>query len=238
MPAYTCRYLAYQHMIAYLDTLRSFLDTPVGKFPWSGRMITFEYALQIFTTAIAFTVVMMTIRRKGSSWILNIIKKLLGMVVYLTQGLYAKIMLDCVLILKSSYGLYKWGFRSKKRSSQQEITILTKEALLEFVAIALLGWLLVGSLLYWLYNAYPALKGKRPFIDGFHASFTVINYYLLAQKKRESWLFCLAAQIAYAYLFITGVKPFALKYLGYIFLSLRGLHQWDKNYQKSVGKSA
>ncbi|MEM7362167.1 MAG: nicotinamide riboside transporter PnuC [Bacteroidota bacterium] len=225
-------------MTAYLDTFRNFLDTPLGRTPWSGKVITFEYTLQILTTCIAFLVVILTIQRKGYAWMLNILKKLFGMVIYLTQGLYAKIILDCVLIMKSSYGLYKWGFRSKKSSSQKEITILTKDSLLMFFLIALTGWVLSGSLLYILYQTYPALKGKSPFIDGFHASFAVVNYYLLAQKKRESWLFSFAAHISYAYLFIMGAKPFAIKYIGYLCLSLRGLDQWDKNYKKNAGKSA
>lgn len=228
-------------MTTYLDTLRSFLNTPLVNLAFAKVTIemTRGNALQLFTTFLAFSVVLLTIYKKGYAFILNITKKLLGFILYLGEGLYAKIILDLILILKSGYVLYKWGYKPKKQQVyEQDITTLSTNEFVFFLFVALIGWLFFGITLQFFYNTFSWINGRSPFIDAFHTSFAIINYYLLAQKKRESWLFSLAGQVAFAYLFIMGVKPFAIKYIGYIFLSLRGYYQWGIYAKKRASKTS
>ena len=112
--------------------------------------------------------------------------------------------------------------------------MLTLHETLFFVGLTIVGAWVFGYILAYSYLAWPSLKGASPYKDSIHTFCSIINYYLLAQKKREAWLFSLAGQVVYAYLFAKGLEPFAFKYVGYIFLSLRGFYQWHQAYKKDA----
>lgn len=192
---------------------------------------------QSVSTLIAFLVVIFTIHEKSFAWILNIIKKLMNFFIYYSKGLYAKITLDLILIIKSGYALYKWGYQPKKTRIKQNISALTMTELLFFTGLAIIGSLLIGFILNYSYLVWPSLQGQNSYKDGFHTACSIINYYLLAQKKREAWLFSLAGQVVYAYLFATGLEPFAFKYIGYTFLSMRGFYKWHQAYRKNKAQT-
>lgn len=149
-----------------------------------------------------------------------------------------KLPLTLSLSSKAYTAYLNGGTNPQKKNAKEDITILTKSEFFNFLSLAIAGWIIFGIILSFLYEAYPWLKGRRPFIDSFHCAFNIINYYLLANKKRECWLFSFAGHVAYAYLFITGQKGFAFKYVGYLILSVRGYYKWDKAYKKSIGKTS
>ena len=191
---------------------------------------------QLVSTVIAFTVVILTTQENGYAWALNILKKVMNFFIYFAGGLYAKCALDLLLIGKSGYGLYRWGYRSNRKAKKDKITTLLPINMLFYTCMALTIWLVLGYALDWAYMTWPKVQGKSPYIDSFHFAGSLINYYLLAHKKREAWIFSLGGQVAYAYLFATGLQPFAFKYVGYTILSIRGFYKWHKAAKANQAK--
>ena len=187
---------------------------------------------QSISTVIAFSVVIFTIQEKKFAWILNIFKKVVNFFIYFQKGLFAKLILDYILMIKSAYAFSTWDRKPKKKRDAQHISALRPKELLLFCFLVIVGWLCFGYILAYAYSKWPSLEGKKPYKDSFHAACSIVNYYLLAHKKREAWLFSLAGQIVYVTLFIKWKEPFAVKYLGYIFLSIRGFYKWHQAYKK------
>lgn len=185
--------------------------------------------LESLLTCLAFSVVITTTREKRYGWLLNIAKKTMGLCIYYLQSLYVKCTLDLILIIKSFYGWYRWGAKVKnKKSIEPKVTALSVEEIFGFSALGLIGMVVLG----FVYGRY--LNSSLAYEDGLHASMSLINYYLLAQKKREAWLFSLVGQLVYIHVCYTKGMLFFFKYVLYVFLSIRGFYKWHQAYEKNI----
>ena len=222
--------------MSYLQDFKSYLLKFI-EMPWmevtlpliqKSVVINFSFVLQIFLTFISFSVVIKTAQRKRYGWALNIAKKSLGLTLYFLKGLYVKCTLDLILIGKSFYGWYAWGAKKDSKDKKPlSVTALSWQAFF----IYYVGSIVAGLLLGYIYGHY--LKADKSYLDGLHATMSIINYYLLAKRKREAWLFCLTGQVLYIHVCYTKGMFFFFKYLVYAVLSIRGLYQWDQTYKLS-----
>ena len=188
--------------------------------------ITPRLVLEFFLTCLSFTVVVKTTQEKRYSWLLNILKKTLGLCIYYVRGLYIKCTLDVLLMGNSLYGWYQWGQEGKKRRRPKEVTTLSVSMFLSYYVLGIAGAVVLG----FVYDRY--LQADKPYMDGLHATMSLLNYYLLARKKREAWLFCLTGQIVYIYVCYEKGMLFLWKYILYSLLSMRGFWRWHQAYKQ------
>lgn len=220
-----------QDFQAYIAFLRDYLETPWTQYtlPWKGEevvvKVTPDALIQLLLTCLALNVVFKTVNRNRKGWALNIVKKTMGFSIYLIKGLFIKCTLDVLLIMNSVYGWQQWkGGGTKKANQPVRVTTLRPALFLGIYALAIVIALGLG----FVYSRYTAQK--KPYLDGLHAVMSLLNYYFLAKKKREAWLFSLTGQIAYIYVCYDQKMIFLLKYILYTILSMRGFYRWHKAY--------
>ena len=189
---------------------------------------------------LSLVTIVLHIREKRSSWELNAVRKMLGLYIYgVLRQLYIKFSFDFCLILYSCYGWYRWGGKKNKKKLR-----VTRVPLFEYILLFVLG--IAGGILLGDLFAYWVPGSKKPYYDGFHTLFVMITYILLAEKKREAWLFWSVANITYIALFWGDVvdklhskgalesAQLLCKYVGYIFLGLHGLLKWHRAMQRNT----
>ena len=67
--------------------------------------LTPSFLWQFSSTLLAFLVVILTTHQKSYAWVLNIVKKLMNLCIYYYRGLYLKVILDLILIVKSGLSI-------------------------------------------------------------------------------------------------------------------------------------
>ncbi len=176
---------------------------------------------------ISLIVFVLYVFQKPSSWILNSLKKILGLVTYYRYGFASKCVLDVFLIMESIYGWLQWRLKSQKCSKKSKKEATNKP---NYFHLTTYIFLYAHTMLLVFYFG---VRGKYKYIDFIHSVIMIIAYYLLAHKKKEAWLFVLASSLLYSYLLYQNNSVILFKYVIYAPISVLGFSRWKKNEQKN-----
>ncbi len=122
----------------------------------------------------------------------------------------------------SAYGIYNWN---KGSQNEKELPISTY-SLYVHVRIVLVGLSVSGFLIYLSQNSSII---QLPILDAITTVFLVIGTILLVQRKLFSWLYLVAADVVYLYIYgQSGLWLFVGVMVIYIVFGIVGYRAWNK----------
>lgn len=163
-------------------------------------------------------------------WVFSIAMSALYVGVYLSQHMYANMVLSIYNIAVSVYGICAW---KKGGSSKDEAPIVRfplRRLPLLVGAIALLVPLLAWVL-------WSMGETSAPWLDGLTASLSVAGMWMLAKKYCEQWLCWIVADMLYVAMFVQeSMWPSAVLYAVYVSIALFGYAKWRRESAAQVAR--
>ncbi|WP_269524363.1 nicotinamide riboside transporter PnuC [Coraliomargarita parva] len=164
------------------------------------------------------------IKEKLASWPLFIL--CYGSYVYLSYlyQLKAFMLMNAVFVVLSFYGWFKWSRPQQVAEPEMAIRHISKPRLAICLGVLTASTLLLGTLLQHLGEA------KVPFLDAFATSMGFIAQWMLSRKYIETWFCWIISDLIYIRLLgqegsLTSVFLFSV----FVFLALKGLHDWKQS---------
>lgn len=187
--------------------------------------------LEVFGVILAITNIVLDTRQNVWARPLSLLGTTITLYFYYSVGLYAKCLLNCIYIVLHVYGWYQWLYGGKNKTPLQ-ISTTPYSQLVAWVVVGLLGAGVLGAVLGRYSNA------DVPYWDSLHTVLALIAYWLLINKKIETWVVWLFADILYAVvLYYKGIYLFSGLYAFYIILVIHGYHTWRRSYQQTKALS-
>ncbi len=128
-------------------------------------------------------------------------------------------------------GLWRWQTRRAARGPER-VKPITALSLREHAYI-IAGGLAVSLLCGVLAQAYT--KVSFPYLDALTTVFSVVGTFLLVERKLENWLYLLAMDVLYVYLYSAkGSALFAGLFVVYTLLAGVGYYNWRRLRMEAV----
>ena len=122
----------------------------------------------------------------------------------------------------SIWGLYKW---KKGGDDQQELPI-TKMSTADHLSVIGISALL-GIGIAWITR--NIMDTSLPYLDAITTAFAIVVTYMLVIRKLENWIYWVAIDLAYVYIFINQSAPLLAGIMGiYTLLAIYGYKEWSK----------
>jgi nicotinamide mononucleotide transporter len=144
---------------------------------------------------------------------------------------YYNLWLDALLQLfyvgMGFLGIYRWKYGDQKQADLPVSRMTWEQHLL----IAVGGFIIALAFGY-LFDEYT--PAAATYLDAVTTVFAVITTFLLVQKKLENWLYWIAIDAAYVYLYSSrGALLFALLMAIYVVIAVFGYYSWRKGGSSS-----
>jgi nicotinamide mononucleotide transporter len=124
-------------------------------------------------------------------------------------------------------GIYRWKYGDQKQADLPVSRMTWEQHLL----IAVGGFIIALAFGY-LFDEYT--PAAATYLDAVTTVFAVITTFLLVQKKLENWLYWIAIDAAYVYLYSSrGALLFALLMAIYVVIAVFGYYSWRKGGSSS-----
>lgn len=161
--------------------------------------------------------VYLTAKENKWCWYIGIIGIAFYMIVFYQNGLYGNFYLQFVFIIQSILGIVNWD----KHKADLKPTWLKNWKLI--FGIFMISATTVVMLLDANYDRIPTT-------DGITTTLSVFGMFLLAYKKIDAWLYWLAANLIYVFMFYqSGLLISTITYSIFSVLSIIGLFKWIKS---------
>lgn len=153
-------------------------------------------------------------------WLPGIMGSLISSWLFYQSLLYS----ECILYLfYAFFGLYGWW--SWSRPQKQAIVRKNSPFHTTAIAIALLGGLLLGTLVKTFSSA------QLPMLDAFSTSFSFVATWLEAKKILRHWIYWIGINVFSIWLYSSrGLDILAMQMVLFSLLSIWGWFQWKKTY--------
>jgi nicotinamide mononucleotide transporter len=166
--------------------------------------------------------VWLVVRQNVWNYPIGIANNIFFLVLFTRSRLFGDAGLQVVYMVLALHGWYMWlrggATHTGVRIERASVRLLSVMALL----------LIVGTA--GLTMALQAAKGASPFFDALTTALSLVAQFLQNTKKLEHWLFWIAADVFYIYLYVTrGLTLTAVLYFVFLCMCIVGLVQWRKS---------
>jgi nicotinamide mononucleotide transporter len=181
--------------------------------------------IEIFAILASLGGVILSMAKKSTAWICNILASGLYGYVFWQNGLYSDMELQGFFILMALYGWWTWSRAEQNWKPERA----SNAQLMGGLAIALLFG--VGSGFLHL-NYFPSVS--FPFLDASLTGLSIYGTWLATRRKIENWLVWIVVDIAYVGMYATKeLWGTAALYLVFIILAIKGYLDWLKPLKNS-----
>jgi nicotinamide mononucleotide transporter len=184
--------------------------------------------LQVVCTTLGVAMAVLNARERIIARPISIAGAILSSFIYYPAGLYAKCLLNSIVLVLNLYGWYRWLYGGTDKTPLQ-ISKTNPPALIRMLLACVVGAATLGSLLYQYSHA------DLPYWDSLHTTTYLIAQWLLVNKKLESWILWMMADVLYiVVLYHKGLYLFSVLHVFYTFLAIYGYRIWRRSYHKQV----
>ncbi len=149
-----------------------------------------------------------------------------GLNAWLLYGLYADAVLQIFYFVTGIYGWWYWC-RGGDKGSSAKITDLDLPSWALCLSVLVSGTFAIGHYLE------VTTDSTVPYLDSYTTVICLIAQVLLMLKVRSAWLFWIAANVVYVYLFhIKGLSALSTLYVAFIFNAILGYANWSSVKRK------
>ena len=178
---------------------------------------------ELTAAALGIVAVFLQIRVNSFYWVVSILNVSMYIWVYVSQRLYALMILMVYYVAMSVYGYYKWCFGDKHsnklfklRISHTNLRTWIYMVIAVFALFMIIAWAL-----------YEFTDSGTPILDGLVTALSFAATWLLARKKIENWLVWLVADIISCYLYYSQkMYPTLALYIFLSIMALIGYYSW------------
>ncbi len=184
--------------------------------------------LQIACAALGVVMAVLNAREKIIARPVSIVSAIMSSFVYYPAGLYAKCLLNGIVLVLNLYGWYRWLYGGAHKTPLQ-ISKTSSPILLRMLLACVVGAAALGSLLYQYSHA------DLPYWDSLHTVAYLVAQWMLVHKKLENWILWVVADVLYvAVLYYKGLYLFSGLYIFYTLLAIYGYRTWRQSYLRRI----
>lgn len=194
--------------------------------------------LEFFGTVAGAIAVWLSARGNVWSWPLGIINVVLFFFLFFQVQLYPDMFLQVFFFITNLMGWWRWTHpkqMEEDRKHELKVSLMSRQWLVIFLAIGLVGTVGVGALAKNLHDWFPVIFSQPsafPYADSFVTVMSIIATYLMIQKKVECWaVWILVDAVACTLYFSKGIKFVGIEYVAFCFIAAFGLWNWWKEHQ-------
>lgn len=192
---------------------------------WFSEVSPFE----LFALVTGLAAVILLIRQNVWTWPIGVAYAVVGVWVFLNNGLYGQLLLHISYVGMNLYGWWYWA-RGGDRTADDELPVikLSNTGLMLAMGTGGLGTLVLGYVLAALGG------GELAWPDALVTAFSFTAMYLQARKFIDCWGFWLVINIASIGLYAAAELYFyAVLYLVYLGLAVVGHIEWQNSRNSS-----
>lgn len=150
------------------------------------------------------------------SWVTGMIGIIGYFYIFMNEKNWANVLLQIVFFIQYIYGWFRWKEDDRVITLSSSKTILKQSGLIVLIYIA-------------CYYINVIFKGNLSMLDASTTALSVVAMVLLADKKIESWLYFILADILYITLFASSNHIYSsLLYLAFLIIAIIGFFEWKK----------
>ncbi|HPB02149.1 MAG TPA: nicotinamide riboside transporter PnuC [Bacteroidales bacterium] len=185
---------------------------------------------ELTAAALGVIAVFLQIRINSSYWVVSILNVSMYIWVYISQQLYALMILMVYYVAMSVYGFYTWRFGARYKNRNHKVKIsYTKLRTWIFTIITVFASFMIIA-----WALYQFTDSRTPILDGLVTALSFSATWMLARKKIENWLVWLVADIISCYLYYSQkMYPTLVLYAFLSVMAVIGYYSW-KNKMKQV----
>ncbi|KAF5037345.1 Nicotinamide riboside transporter PnuC [anaerobic digester metagenome] len=185
---------------------------------------------ELTAAALGIVAVFLQIRINSFYWVVSILNVSMYIWVYVSQRLYALMILMIYYVAMSVYGYYKWRFGDKHGSKLYKVRIShTKLRTWIYTVITVFASFMIFS-----WALFKFTDSGTPILDGLVTALSFAATWMLARKKLENWLVWLIANVISCYLYYSQeMYPTLVLYAFLSIMAAVGYYSW-KNKMRQV----
>lgn len=183
-----------------------------------------KYLVETIAVSFSLLSVILLMKKSIHNWIIGIFGCFAYAVIFLNEKLYAEFFLQGIFILVSIRGYMEW------KKNKAEIFI-DDDILVDFIFnISIFSLFIASSIMFTLYTSNPL-----PIMDSLASTLSIGAMYLMLKKNRNCWLYWIAANIVYIYIFLSqDLLLSASLYIVFTYLAARGYKQWKTETDEKI----
>jgi nicotinamide mononucleotide transporter len=177
-------------------------------------------AWEAAAVALGLAYLLLAIRRDIWCWLCAFAGTTISLVPVARAGLYMQVVLNVFYLIMAVYGYWQWR---NGRDEQGEVRITRWTWSQHALAI---GAVLIATVVNgWLLDARTA--AADPYLDSFVTWGSVLTTFMVARRVFENWLYWIVVDSAAAILYFNqNLLVFAMLFVIYVFLAIRGYFTW------------
>lgn len=171
------------------------------------------------TFAVIFTLISVWLTTKSNiwCWLTGLVGIILYSILFIEERNWSNVILQGLFIIQSIYGWVKW-------KSHKDNLISKMDPILTSIFISSTMFLVA---LFYVINTL--LDGELILLDSITTSLSIIGMILLANKRLESWIWWMIADIFYIVLFLNNHLYLSSGiYFVFLCLAIKGYYNWRK----------
>jgi len=183
--------------------------------------------LEIIGVIVSAFAIWLTARRKMLCWPVGLVSVALYGWIFFDAKLYSDMLLQGAFAVLQIYGWWVWleqrKLNSPAESAEVRVQAVTPKALVSGVLLAIVGSVVLGSLMARLTDA------ALPYVDASLTAFSLVAQYWTARRYIASWWLWIAVDVVYVGMFVfKGLYPTSGLYALFVVLALIGLRDWSR----------
>lgn len=189
-----------------------------------------ENWLELTAALLGVVAIFLQIRINSFYWVVSILNVALYIWVYVSQKLYALMILMIYYVGMSIYGWIVWRFGDKHGESKHRLRI-THTRLRTWIILVIITGI---SFLVISWVLYSFTDSATPILDGLVTALSFVATWMLARKKIENWLVWLVVDIISCHLYLNQkMYPTLVLYIILCVMAVIGYMAW-KNKMKNA----
>lgn len=170
--------------------------------------------------------VWLLIRENVLTFPLGLLYAVVTVVVVARANLFADVILNLYYVGMNAYGWYFWLYGGRERR-EHEVLMVSAVPRQQWLWLGITigaGTLLMG----WYFAGYT--EADLPYPDSFTTVASFVAMWMSARKYLESWALWFVIDVVQVALYlIKGIEAYALLYLIYLGMAIRGWFAWRKH---------
>ena len=171
--------------------------------------------------------VILAAKEKNICWIFGIISTACwGYASYFHYDLYVDALLQMFYVAMGFYGIYRWQFASTEFDDKKNYLPISKMSTTQHLVI-ISGGLGLSAIVGYLFAAYT--QAASTYLDSLTTVFSIAATWMTVQKKIENWIYWIAVNILYAYLYFSrDAVLFGYLMIIYTIIAVFGWINWKR----------
>jgi len=194
--------------------------------------------IELMGTISGMACVYLTAKEKVICWPVGIINIVFFFIMFYQIQLYSDMILQVIFLVMTLYGWWRWTHPDQETSDLKDelkVTVLSVKELTVYISISIVLIFLLGSFMKQVHIYFPTVFPKPaayPYSDAFTTVFSLAATVLMANKKRECWLFWIAVNtVATIVYFKRGIYLVGIEYIIFWMIATRGYLNWNSIYK-------